>query len=428
MKKSALLLMLGTLVLFPTLNSCSSDTDDETTEVATDDGEIVDDEGSEEEESTDVQTYFLVADQENNEAHLIDYDGDELFNWVFGSALGNDINLLSDGSMVVCLKDTGAAITYGGYGGIFRKINADQTIEWEVTYSTSAYTAHHDVEYLSNGNIIFPVWSELTQAEASEQGFGGSYDLHPESIIEMNPLTEEVVWEWHSMDHIVQDHDASKANYGVVADNPNKIDINYNYRSRSNGDIMHINGLTLDEDNNLLYLTVNNYSEIWVLDHSTTTAEASTSTGGNYGLGGDLVYRFGNPETYDNVGDATLSNVHYPNLLDTGNLLVFANDVYPDQSEVVEFQLSPPYQLIPGQDNEPSVAWTFTDSDLYSSGLSSAVRMNNGNTLIAEGRDGTLWEVTPDGEIEWLYKTAYSTIWRTYVFYSDDSAITALGL
>ncbi len=393
-------------------------------ETAGDTGIMMDDEA---EETTEIETYFLIADQQNSAAHLLNYEGDELVNWNFNRAIGNDINLLSDGSLLVCLKADNASITYGGYGGIFRKINADQSIDWEITYSTADYTAHHDVEYLSNGNIIFPVWTERTQAEAAEEGFGGNYDLHPESIIEMNPLTQEIVWEWHSMDHIIQDYDETKANYGVVADHPNKIDVNYNFRTRDNGDIMHINGLTLDEENDLLYLTVNNYSEVWVLDHSTTTAEARTGSGGAYGLGGDLVYRFGNPETYDNIGEATLNNVHYPNLLETGNMLVYANNVYPNQSEVIEFELNPPYQLVAGQNNEPSVVWSFTDNDLYSSGLSGAVRMDNGNTLIAEGRDGTLWEVSSDGEIEWLYKTDYSTIWRAYVFYSNDPAIIALG-
>ena len=44
----------------------------------------------------------------------------------------------------------------------------------------------------------------------------------------MNPLTQEIVWEWHATDHIVQDYDESKLNFGVVADVPNLIDINYN--------------------------------------------------------------------------------------------------------------------------------------------------------------------------------------------------------
>jgi hypothetical protein len=102
------------------------------------------------------------------------------------------------------------------------------------------------------------------------------------------------------------------------------------------------------------------------LDHSTSTAEASTNSGGNYGLGGDLVYRFGNPETYDNIGKSTLNNVHYPILLEPGNMMAYANSVYGNQSEVVEYELNPPYNMVAGQDNEPNVVWSFTDNDLYS--------------------------------------------------------------
>ncbi|MBU2995127.1 hypothetical protein KO500_01715 [Cellulophaga baltica] len=413
------LLQLIILTSLVTFSACSSD-DSETITDETDDE-------STEESAIDTDSYILVADTNNQGAYLINHDGDELFEWEFDRSLGNDVNLLDDGSLVVCLKGDNPEITLGGYGGIMRKINADQTIDWEVSYySGDDYMAHHDVEYLSSGNIIFPVWEKVTSAEASELGFSENLDIFPDAIIEMDPLTEEIVWEWHVIDHLVQDYDSTKENYGVVVDNPNKVDINYN-NTQENGDLMHFNGLTLDETNDILYITVNNYSEVWVLDHSTTTAEASTSSGGNYNLGGDLVYRFGNPLAYDNVGDITLNNVHYPNLLDTGNMLVFANDVYDNQSEVVEYVLNPPYELVAGQDNEPTVTWSFTDSELYSSGLGSGVRMSNGNTLIAEGRDGTIWEVSDSGEVLWQ-NTNYNTVWRAYAFLTDDPAVTALGL
>ncbi|MGB5822084.1 MAG: aryl-sulfate sulfotransferase [Saonia sp.] len=404
------------MVQFFVLISCNDDDAiSETTDTDTD-------------SDTDTETYILVPDQDSNGVYIIDQNGDELYSWDLDSGLGNDANLLDDGSLVVSLKANNAQITLGGYGGIIRKINVDRTTDWEVScYSGDEYMAHHDVEYLSNGNIIFPVWEKVTAAEAAEEGYAENNDIYPEAIIEMNPLTEEIVWEWHSVNHLVQDYDDTKANYGVVANNPNKIDINYN-EGQANGDLMHINGLTLDETNDLLYLTVNNYSEVWVIDHSTSTAEARLGTGGNYGLGGDLVYRFGNPETYDNPGNVTLNNVHYPNLLDTGTMLVYGNDVYPNQSEVVEYALNPPYQLVVGQDNEPTVIWSFTDLDLYSSGLGGAVRMDNGNTLITEGREGTLWEVTDDGEVIWKFESPYQTIWRAYVFYSGDAAMMALGL
>ncbi|MGJ8549448.1 arylsulfotransferase family protein [Winogradskyella wichelsiae] len=375
---------------------------------------------------TDTSTYILVVDQTGQGADIINHDGDEIFSWDFDAAIGNDASLLDDGSMLVCLKANDAAITFGGYGGVFQKINADQTTDWEVSYSSTTQTAHHDVDYLANGNIIFPVWEQLLVGDATEMGFSGSQDIYPEAIIEMNPVTQEIVWEWHATDHLIQDHDSAKLNYGTVQDNPNKIDINYN-SGQANGDIMHANGITVDETNNIIYLTINNYSEIWVIDHSTTTAQATTSTGGNYNLGGDLVYRFGNPLAYDNVGDVTINDVHYPNLLDTGNMLVFSNNIYDNQSAVFEYQLNPPYQLVAGEDNEPELVWSFTDSELYSSGLGGAVRTPNGNTLIAEGRDGTVWEVSDSGEVLWKY-AGYDTLWRVYSIPVDDDRLTFLGV
>lgn len=140
-----------------------------------------------------------------------------------------------------------------------------------------------------------------------------------------------------------------------------------------------------------------------------------------------MVYRFGNPDTYDNTGTITLNRVHYPNLLDTGNMLVYSNNIYNGQSAVIEYELNPPYQLVAGQDNEPTVTWEFTDTDLYSLTTSSAGRMSNGNTLIGEGTAGTIWEVNESGEVLWK-NSNYNSIWRTYPIDIDSPATTALGL
>lgn len=413
-KKIPYLLILPFLLLI----GCNSDDDINNT---------TDDEETEDTDITDGTNSYILVELNGGDAYIIDQDDEEVYDFNLNYELGNDGNLLDDGSMVAIAKADSPSIIFGGYGGKFYKQNTDGSIEWEIDYSSENEISHHDVEYLSNGNILFLVWEKIENDDALEIGFNGSFDIYPEAIIEMNPETEEIIWEWHMTDHLVQDYDSTKENYGVIADNPNKIDINYN-NGQDDGDITHANGITYDETNDLIYVTVNYYSEVWIIDHSTTTNEAATSTGGTYGLGGDLVYRFGNPETYDNVGEVTLNRVHYPNLLDDGNMLVFANQVDAGQSEVIEFDLPETFTLEAGVDNEPDIVWSFTDEDLYSAGLSSAVRMDNGNTLICEGFEGTLWEVTEEGEIVSENQISESSIWRAYFLSADDPAIEALGI
>ena len=410
MKNTSLIASLLTVMFFI---GCSSDDDTGTeTPIAGESSEAL----------------ILIEGTNESGAYFLNQEGEEVYNFNLDDALGNDGNLLDDGSLVAMIKSGNSNITFGGFGGGMIKRNVDGSIEWEIDYATNEYICHHDVEYLPNGNILFLVWELVDNAEAVEAGFSSTVDIFPETIIEMNPLTQEIVWEWNMMDHLVQDNDNTKSNFGVVVDNPNKVDINYN-SSREDGDLAHISGMTYDAEDDLIYLSVNYYDEIWILDHSTTTDEAATSEGGNFGKGGDLIYRFGNPLAYKNTtAEVFFNRVHYPNLLDTGNLLVFSNRVDLEQSSVVEFELPNPLSLEPGVDNDPEIVWSFTDPDLFSNIVSSAVRMRNGNTLISEGIEGYIWEVTNEGEVVRNMKVEDNILWRAYVFYIDDPAIQALGI
>ena len=115
-------------------------------------------------------------------------------------------------------------------------------------------------------------------------------------------------------------------NFGVINENPQRIDFNYN--EMVDGDLMHANGIDYDSTNDVIYMSDNFYSEVWVIDHSTNTAEATTNAGGNYNKGGNLLYRFGNPEAYKNpLGERLFYSNHFPNLLEgnepgAGNILI----------------------------------------------------------------------------------------------------------
>ena len=77
------------------------------------------------------------------------------------------------------------------------------------------------------------VWDKKTDDECIAAGRKKelvSKYLLPDSIIEVKPTgktTGEIVWEWHLWDHLIQDHDSTKANFGNVADHPELVDVNY---------------------------------------------------------------------------------------------------------------------------------------------------------------------------------------------------------
>jgi len=378
--------------------------------------------------------YMLVNDAAANRVYLMNKEARLLHEWTLTNNIGNDVFLLPNGKLLASLESDDPQIKLGGKGGRIQMVAPDNTVEWDFIYSSLEGETHHDVEQLPNGNIIAMVWQRLTATEAAQAGFMLEEDVFPESIIEINPATDEIVWEWQSKDHLIQDHDSDKDNFGVVSEHPELIDINYIPRlgtlAEVKGDIMHANAIAYDEVNDVILLSVNFYSEVWAIDHSTSTAEADGHSGGNYGKGGDLIYRFGNPETYQNTaGTRLFHNNHFPNLLrgvDQGKMLIFSNGNDIEQSTVYEMELPSAYDLQENINNELEITWSFTDPDLYSGKVSGAVPLPNGNILITEGDFG-FWEVTREKEVVWKCNSE-GFFWRAYHYSKDAPEIILLGL
>jgi hypothetical protein len=59
-----------------------------------------------------------------------------------------------------------------------------------------------------------------------------------------------------------------------------------------------------------------------------------------------------------------------------------------------------------------AVKWSYTSPNFYSTNISSAQRLPNGNTLIAEGAPGRVFEVTPEKQIVWEYMNPPSKFGR----------------
>src|SRR5262249_3692287 len=97
-------------------------------------------------------------------------------------------------------------------------------------------------------------------------------------------------------------------------------------------DWTHVNAVSYNAKYDQVMISVREFNEIWILDHSTTTEQAASHTGGRSGKGGDLLYRWGNPRAYraGSTGDQRLFAQHDAHwipdgLPGAGHLLVFNN-------------------------------------------------------------------------------------------------------
>jgi len=357
----------------------------------------------------DINPVFMIENG-GTQAYLTDKTGIRLQSWNFDSKLGNELKLLEDGSLMGLFKPENVSFSFGGYGGILKKFSTSGELLWEYELNTDHFLLHHDFVIKPNGNILLLVWERFNQDQAVQIGYKGSGPIYLEKLIEWNPLSSEIVWEWRSVDHLIQDFDDRASNYGVIADHPEKIDLNY--FNAENGDLMHANGLFYDSKKDVIFLSVNYYSEVWVIDHSKTTEESTTQLG-------DLRYRFGNPETYQGKETRLFYNNHHPTLvqwdpLTEGRFLIYMNGSEEDQSKVMEFNLPATFNQDPSDWITPELTWSYSHPDLFFGKISGAYRLPNGNTLICEGDYG-YWEVTREGQVVWKYK-GDSNFWRGYVY------------
>ena len=264
--------------------------------------------------------YTLFAPKQNTMTYLINNDGRKMHEWNKSTfAPGQSVYLLENGHLLRTCMTQGNLGTGGGEGGRIEEYDWDDSLVWSLDYSTTSYMQHHDIKRLPNGNIIMLVVEKKTYNEAIAAGFDPSKFqpevqqkgfMLPDCIIEIQPTYPSggtVVWEWHVWDHLVQDFDPSKSNYGVVSAHPELIDCDGDHRNLPlfwN----HMNAIDFHPEFNQIAMSVRGNSEVWIVDHSTTTAQSAGHTGGNRGKGGDLLYRWGNPLTY---GAGTVANQMY---------------------------------------------------------------------------------------------------------------------
>lgn len=406
--------------------------------------------------------YKLVAPLRSTSTYLLDVDGKTAHEWKSDLPPGNAVYLEDNGRLLRTERPDNRTFMGGGQGGRIREMDWDGNVTWEYVLSDDARCLHHDVKVLPNGNVLAIVWELKSAAEAQAAGrdtTANAGSLWADALIEIEPVRPsggKIVWEWHAFDHLVQQRDEEKPNYAEIASRPGRLDVNAGTQMRpsrddaakereklrgigyvggdddgaprpgprgdpGDADWTHCNGIDWRADLDVIVLSSRSLSEVWVIDHSTTTAEAKTSAGGRHGHGGDFLFRFGNPRAHGAGGaqDQKLFFQHdaqwiAPGMPGAGHLLVFNNGgAGREASSVDEFDLGLDAEhLKNGFDASAlravKLAWTYTSPDIRSGHISGVQRLANGHTLVSAGEPGLLREVDAQGAVVWDLKSALS--------------------
>lgn len=360
-----------------------------------------------------------------------------------------------------------------GSNSTIELIDWDSKVLWAFSMEVKGkYSFHHDVEYLPNGNILALRYDAFTKEEAMAMGWDASLGIKAlnriekkgsglvwmESLLELQPNLKdgstEIVWQWNSWEHLVQNKFPNKLNYGDIT-NPSKIHINYLNLDTdvpyNAGQIFHCNAIDYHPELDMIMLSSATYGELWFIDHSTTMAEAAGDTDGKYNKGGDLLYRVGNDHTYGKGtrNQSTLFWQHDAHWIEeglpgAGNILVYNNgsrrtldDRYKKDirgigfgksySQILELQIPINQQGHFNRHQKAEVVWSWQEknkADFYSPFMSGAQRLPNGNTIFCRAYDKHIFEVTPEGEKVLDFSLAgWGRLYRIYKYGLDYSGL-----
>ena len=272
--------------------------------------------------------------------------------------------LLANGNLLLRTASNGKSITghpapLGAVADAILELDWDSNVVWEARLPM----LHHDFERLPNGNTLLLCW-EAMPADLTSQVLGGYQAVDdPDQMLgdvvkEVSP-SGEVVYEWKSWEYL----DLAQAIICPL---------------EGRKEFTHQNALSVTGNGDFL-VSYRQTSTIGVVDKKT----------------GSFKWEW---------GPGFLSHQHNPSYLDNGNILVFDNGPHRrgvSYSRVIEINPTDD-QIIWEYLGDPPISF-------YSYHISGCERLANGNTLIAEGAPGRIFEVTRDKEIVWEYINPFTS-------------------
>ncbi len=335
---------------------------------------------------------------------LYDNDQKEIHVWKSAYEVAGSAHLLRDSSVVFCGVDPDSKLFAQMVplaGGRYQIIKWNGDIVWDFKYVSKDYLPHHNMEVLYDPADPEGVPHILLVCAVMAPGAQVMYD----KVVEIKPTgktTGEVVWEWSSWDHRTSNPD----------DNPELLD--ENYLPGKGNDWTHINSVSYNAELDQIVLGVKHFSEFMIIDHSTTTLEAKGHTGGKYGKGGDILYRWGNASSYGCTVNDYIEDHHcavwipilFPGtnleVPGGGNILFFHNSTSTAVSVKLPGNGDGIYPRTSGKPFGPDAPeWTCKLKFKASPNEGSAQRLPNGNVFVADWYTGKMQEMDSKGALLW---------------------------
>ena len=378
----------------------------------------------------------LFAPNHSTSTYLINNEGLLINEWTSDYVPGLAVYLLENGNL---LRSSAIESPSSTQTGGFELLTWDNVLIWQFHRGNQ----HHDIEPMPNGNVLMIVNDIKNYSDAIDAGRDPekllSNSLRSLSILEISQVgvdSGHIVWEWHAWDHLIQDFDETKANYGNVGSHPELIDVNFAPNQYS--DWLHTNSVDYNEQLDQILVSNRNTNDIWIIDHSTTSLEASSHAGGASGKGGDLLFRWGNPISYraGQETDQKLFGQHDANWIKDGlnnyqnRIMIFNNGIdRPSGNYSTAIEINTPlvedynYNILDSGAFGPSdELWSYTSPDtfdFFSPRFGSVQRLSNGNSLISNSDMGTFFELDSTDQIVWMYVNPVSS---DGILFQGDSA------
>jgi hypothetical protein len=335
--------------------------------------------------------YTILTVSGGDQAILVDMDGRVCHRWQYDAGISY-ARLLPNGNLLLRAKTTGEVEMVRGLGGAtpgLVELDWDSNVVWEYWDAM----LHHDYARLPNGNTLLLLWEAMPPKDSAAVKGGYTSEDDPDQMLgdivrEVSP-DGQTLNEWSMWKNLALDEDIICPLEG-------------------RREWTHGNSLSVANGNNLL-VSFRRTDTVGIVSRET----------------GEFTWKWGSGQ---------VSHQHHATQLENGHVLLFDNGEHSRRTGAIS-------RVVEVDPETNEIAWEYKGDppmSFYSSYISGADRLPNGNTLITEGAHGRVIEVTPPGEIVWEHFNPFffpgrdnatsNAVFRAHRYGPDHTALAGRDL